>query len=350
MIIFPHDVGHNGNHAEIGKAVFDEVRNAIGVERLNRGHSHPGDVAELNAIFNVDCSDAARFEGAQQLRRQIVHLFKKCVVVGVMAEIVVRWAVLVMIAKGDAGYIQVDAVGGPVFDFFDAVVVDGGIAFPCDFHSLTSYRSFEGFKCKAAKAVLLDDLFHFSTQFVVLMPLALQGKQDFTFGVHVQDVDYNRLVLQKAVDSMHGLNEIIKFIVDAHKNRPVTKTLEIAAGAGQALFCAEQPGVALCKIHYALFAGFKLHAAVDVHHLRDGLFQSFALIFEVMPDDKVFIRAFVDDGGALGGSDLDAVALFPCSVGQAHCGIMAQLHLAVRVKFVWPLDAGQLVIADVHRR
>ena len=185
LIIFSHDVGHDGDHAEIGKAVLDKVGDAVGVKRFDSRHSHAGDVAKLDAVFDVDCSHATGLQSPQQLRRQIVHLLKECVVVGVMAKIVVRGRILVMVAERDTCHIQVDAVGLPVLDFLDAIVVDCGIALSGDFHALTSYRSFEGFQGKAAKAVFFDDLLHLLAEFVILTPLALQGQQDLRFSVHV---------------------------------------------------------------------------------------------------------------------------------------------------------------------
>ena len=185
MIIFSHDVGHDGDHAEIGKAVLDKVGDAVGVKRFDSRHSHAGDVAKLDAVFDVNRSHTAGLQSPQQLRRQIVHLLKECVVVWVVPEIVVRRRIFVVIAKGDAGHIQIDAVGLPVLDFLDAIVVDCGIALSGDFHALTSYRSFEGFQGKAAKAVFFDDLLHLLAEFVILTPLALQGQQDLRFSVHV---------------------------------------------------------------------------------------------------------------------------------------------------------------------
>ena len=52
LVIFPHHIGNNGNHAKVGKAVADEVRDAIRVERLNRRHPHAGDVAKLHTAVS----------------------------------------------------------------------------------------------------------------------------------------------------------------------------------------------------------------------------------------------------------------------------------------------------------
>ena len=203
----------------------------------------------------MDGSHAARLQGAQQFRGQVVHLLEKLCIVRVMAEVVIAGAVFIVIAKGDAGHIQVNAVRRPTAHFFHAIVVDGGIVFAGDFHTLTSYRSFQGFQGKAAQAVGFYDFFHLGAQFIVLPPFALQSQQHFAFGIHVQDVNDDRALLQKAVDAVHGLDKIVELVVYAHKDGPVAIPLEVAARPGQALFCAEQSGTSLRKVHDAPFAG-----------------------------------------------------------------------------------------------
>ncbi len=73
---------------------------------------------------------------------------------------------------------------------------------------------------------------------------------------------------------MNGLNEVVELIVNTHEDCPVAEPLKVATRAGQAFLCAEDAGLALCEVHDALLAGFEIHAAVDVHHLRDGFFRA----------------------------------------------------------------------------
>ena len=172
-----------------------------------------------------------------------------------MAKIVIAGAVFVVIAKRNAGHIQVNTVRGPAAHLLNAIVVDGGIVFAGDFHTLTSYRSFQGFQGKAAQAVGFYDFFHLGAQFIVLPPFALQSQQHFAFGIHVQDVDDDRILLQKAVDTVDGLDKVVELVVDAHKDGSVAVPLEVAARPRQAFFGAEQPGTSLRKVHDAPFAG-----------------------------------------------------------------------------------------------
>ena len=115
-------------------------------------------------------------------------------------------------------------------------------------------------------------------------------------------------------------------------------------------FGAEQPGAPLRKVHDALLAGLEVHAAVDVHHLRQGPLQGAAFFFKVVPDHKMVSRGSSYDAGSFSSTDLDAVPLFPCGIDQPHSGIMAQFQLTVRLKIGRAFSAGQLVVADVHGR
>ena len=295
-------------------------------------------------------SHAARLQSPQQLRGEEVHLLEELIIVRVVSEVVVAGAVLIVVAERNRGHIKVDAVCRPAPHLFHAVVVDGRIIISLNFHTLTSYRSFQGLQSKAAEAVFLDDLLHLLTQLVILPPLALEGQQNLRFSVHIQDVDDDRSFLQKAVDTMNGLDEVVKLIVHPHENCPMAESLEIASRAGQALFRAKDAGTALRKIHDALFAGLQLHAAIDVHHLRHSLFESLALIFEVVPDHKMLIGgSFGNDAGHLSSADVNAIALFLGSIRQPHRGIVAELHLAVSFKLRRAVKTGELVVLDVHR-
>ena len=331
--------------------MLPEMSDTVRVKRLNGRRCKAGDVGELHAIFHMDCSHATRLQGAQQFRGQIVHLTEELCIIRVMAEVIVRGRIFVMVAERDTSHIQVDAVRWPVPNFFHTVVVDGRVIVSLDFHSLTSYRSLQGLKRKATETVFFDDFLHLLAQFIVLSPLALQRQQHLRLRVHVQDVDDDRGLLQETVDAVNGLNEVVELVVDAHENGAVAMALEIAAGTGQAFLGSEDAGAALCEVHDPLLSGFQLHAAVDIDHLRHGLFERLALVLQIVPDHKMLVRRCLrNDAGYLGGANIDAVPFLLGCIRQAHGGIMAELHLAVRFKLGGPVKAVQLVVSDIHRR
>ena len=77
------------------------------------------------------------------------------------------------------------------------------------------------------------------------LPFLHQSTVNRVFRLRVNDIDDHRLRLQESVNAVNRLDEIMKLIINADKNRPVTVILEIAAAAGQALFRGEQADFAV---------------------------------------------------------------------------------------------------------
>jgi hypothetical protein len=86
LIVFAHHVSNHGDHAEVDKAVFAVMRDAIRMERVDAGHAVAGHITEPDPVFDVNRSYAAGLENLQELRRQEIHLRKEALVVIVMAE------------------------------------------------------------------------------------------------------------------------------------------------------------------------------------------------------------------------------------------------------------------------
>jgi len=68
-----------------------------GMKRLHRRHTGSGRVAEKNAVFYMAAEDTSRFQHAQKVRGQIVHLLKELLRIFVVTEVVIAWCVLIVI-------------------------------------------------------------------------------------------------------------------------------------------------------------------------------------------------------------------------------------------------------------
>ncbi|MPN15639.1 hypothetical protein SDC9_162973 [bioreactor metagenome] len=96
LIVLAHDIGHDGLHTHIAEAVLCVVLDARGVERIDSLEAEACQAAWDDPVLDVNGSDAARLEDAQQVRRQEVHLFEEMRVVVGMAEVRVVRRVLVL--------------------------------------------------------------------------------------------------------------------------------------------------------------------------------------------------------------------------------------------------------------
>ena len=75
--------------------------------------------------------------------------------------------------------------------------------------------------------MFFDDLAHVFDHAGVLVPLEAQGAQNLALGFAVDDVDFDLIGLQEAVDAMHRLNEVVELVADAEKDGFVAMVLQL---------------------------------------------------------------------------------------------------------------------------
>ena len=118
-----------------------EVRDRLGVERLDGLEAEPGHAAGHDPVLDVDRGDPPGLEHAQQLGRQdSPSARQKCVVVVGVAEVVVARRVLVLRGERDRRDDQVDACRRPCARLLDGVGVDEPVAVAGDLAPLDADR------------------------------------------------------------------------------------------------------------------------------------------------------------------------------------------------------------------
>ena len=125
---------------------------------------------------------------------------------------------------------QVNAVFLHLRRFQHAIVVDRREILAFYLHSFHSYRAGQLFDLRSPrKPVFFDDLPHLFRKDVVLLPFLHQHVQDRLFRFGVDDVDDDFFFLQKAVDAVDRLYEIVKLVIDTDEDRPMAIPLEVTA-------------------------------------------------------------------------------------------------------------------------
>ena len=77
------------------------------------------------------------------------------------------------------------------------------------------------------KPIFFHDFNHLLHHVVMILPLLDKCIPDFTLVLHVDDVYYHRILLEKPVASMYGLYEVIKLIIDSNKYLSVAISLKV---------------------------------------------------------------------------------------------------------------------------
>ncbi|MCY1352108.1 hypothetical protein D9M69_383920 [compost metagenome] len=306
------------------------MEGGLHVKWADRGSAGAGNVAEQDPVLHVAAVQAARFEHAQQLRGEEIHLLPEVVVVLGVAEVVVARRVFVVVGERDAGDDQVHRVLGHRLGFQDAVVVRHTEMLAADLDALDANGAGEDvLHGQAVQPMLADNLGHVGHHMVVLGPFLLQGAKDFALSLGVDDVNLHRVALEEALDPVYGLNEVVELETDADEHRLVAVPLEVAAAAGNHRLGAEVLELAVAEIDDGLFALVQILAAVDADRLRQGLLDGVALIFEVMPEDVVAVRVVLQDGHHLRDPSIQAVALLRAGLLHAQGSITEQQALAI---------------------
>ena len=309
LIVLPDHISHDGNHAEVGKAVLHIVLNTLGMERLHGRHTVTCGVSEQDAVLDMAGKYPARFENPKQLRAQIVHLIEEPVRALIVTEVVIAGRVFVVIGKWDGGNDQVNAAFLHLGRLFDTVVVHGCPVVPLEFHAINSYASGHTDCSKPLrKAVFFNNGLQIRLHGLVLLPLFHQRSIDSIFRFGVDDVYDYLLTLEKSVYAVDGLNEVVELIVDPDEDGPVTMPLEVAALTAQALFRGEQAAAALGEVNNPPFPLVIVHRAVDVHGSGNLAQNLTALLFQIMPENEMGGRIAVYDLLCLGNSGLDRPA------------------------------------------
>ena len=195
LVVLAHHIGHDRDHAEVGKPVLHVMPDTHCVERLHGRHAHAGRVAEQHAVFDMARKHPAGLEDAQQVGRQIVHLLEKAFGILVMPEIVIAGRVFIVIGKRDGRVDQVNAVCFHPCRLLYAVIIDRSKPLSPDFHSINSYASGHRRCSVLVQAVSADDLTHLALQLVIPLPLLHEHAQDFLLALGADDVDDHLLSL-----------------------------------------------------------------------------------------------------------------------------------------------------------
>jgi hypothetical protein len=77
--------------------------------------------------------------------------------------------------------------------------------------------------------MLFDNLTHTQRKFVMSFPFVPHDHNGVILRVSVDNVQFNAVLLQEAVDSVDCLNEVIEFVCRANKDSFVAVTLKVAA-------------------------------------------------------------------------------------------------------------------------
>ena len=344
LVVLPHHIGDDGHHAEVLEPVGHVVLDAEGVKGLDGGHPGAGGASKQDPVFHMDRQHPPRPQDPQQLRGEKIHLVKKTGGVLVVAEIVVAGGVFVVVGEGDGGVDQVHRVVRHPAGFGDTIVVDGGEVVPPDLlprHPDAPLHP--GQNPLGGDAVLPQQAAHLGRLGLVPLPLGQQLLQDGRLVLGVDHVDDHPLPLEKPVDPVDGLEEVVKLVVDPHKDGPVAMALEIAAAAGDLLLGSQQAGSPLGEIHHPDLPLLQGKRPVHLHRLRQGFLDGPPLLLQVVPEEEMGLWVAVHNLLHLGHPGGQALPLLPGCLHQPLGRVPGQLHLAVRV-----LDPGvprrQLVV------
>ena len=171
-----------------------------------------------------------------------------------------------------------------------AVAQYGGISVSLYLHGLYSHLSlhFLGLSHRL-ETVGLDDLNHLLDHVIVLLPFPHQGFLDLPLILHVDDIDHHLFRLEKAIDAVYRLNEIVELIINAKEDRPVAVPLEVAAASRQFFLGGKQTDIAVGEVNYPLLTDLVILTPVDIDSLRQCFPDRQALRLQIMPQDEMFI-------------------------------------------------------------
>ena len=200
------------------------------------------------------------------------------------------------------------------------------------------------------QSVAPDDVCHVLDHLIMLLPLLQKHLFDLCLRLCVDDVDDHRLGLQKSVDAMDGLYEIVELIVDAQEDGAVAMALEVAALAADGLLGGQQPGLAVRKVYDVFLPHVVVLRAVDLHRLRHGLLDGVALGFQVVPQYEVRLGVRTDDLQHLGHPVVDGFPLLSRGVLEPEGGVPEHLVLSVFVRPRGGIVHRQAMPAHVHLR
>ena len=208
-----------------------------------------------------------------------------------------------MIRKRNTGQDQMNGTVRNRDDLLDIVVIDRDEMFaahllPVAAHCPPHARP-DGV---GGKSVFPNDSGHDFSEFIVQFPFLQQDLPDSFFTVRVNDVNIYFPRLEKTVDTVDRLNEVVEFAVDSDKNRVGTMTLKVASGAGKNRFCRQILNPAIRKINNALFPLFQRLFPIHRHGFRKNGFNRPALFFQVMPQQKMLLRLCLDNFQHLSGA------------------------------------------------
>ena len=321
------------------------------VEGFNGGHPCARGVSEKHPIFHMAGEYPPGAQHPQKVGRQKIHLLKESLRVLIVPQVVIAGGVLVMVGEGDAGHDQVHAVCLHLRGFLDGIRQHRPEMASPHFHPLHADAPFHFFhNGPVVQPIVPHQAGHFGLHGLVVFPLGLQRPENLHFAFHVDDVNDDRLILQEAVNAVYGLNKVIEFIVDAHKNGPVTMPLEIAPAAADLLFRGQQPRLALGKGDDSLFPLLQVQAAVHLHRLGHLPLDFLALFLQVVPQDEVRLRVAVHDLLGLCYPCPDGFPLFPRRVLEAQGCVPQQLDLPVLVAPRRAVVHGKHMIPYLHGR
>ena len=324
------------------------------VEGLHGGHARAGGVSEQHPVLDVAAVHPPRFEHPQQVGRQVVHLFKELLRVRVVAEVVVAGRVFVVVSEGygrDDLIHRIVRHGFHVRKLRHAVVVDGPVIDAGDLHALHSNLPFHVVEAAAVlKPVAPDDLCHVGDHLIVLFPLMEQHLLDLRLRFCVDDVDDHLLRLEKPVDPVDCLYEIVELVVDAQEYGAVAMALKVTALAGDGLLGGQQPRPPVGKVDDPLFPDVDVQRAVDLHGLRQGPLDGVSLRLQIVPQYEVGLRVAPDDLQHLRHPVVDGIPLFLRGVLEGKGGVPDHLHLAALIGARGGVVHRQTVPAHVHLR
>jgi hypothetical protein len=230
LVVLPHHVGDDGDHAHVGEAVRQVVERRLHVERVDRRHALAGHAAEQDAVLDVDRGDPAGLEHPHQLGRQEIQLAEEVIVAVGVAEVVVARRILVVVREGDRGDDQVDGVVGHQPRLGDAVVVGHHEAGPGHLDALHAHGARQRLRhADRVEPLFLDDGGHGVPQLDVALPLLHQLAQHLALALGVDDVDLDGVGLLEPLDAVHGLDEVVELEADAEEHGGVAVPLEVAA-------------------------------------------------------------------------------------------------------------------------
>ena len=203
---------------------------------------------------------------------------------------------------------------------------------------------------RSAQPVFANDFGHLGDQLLVLRPLRLQRMQDLALAFGVDDVDFDFLNLQVALNAVYGLDEVVELEANAGVNRLMAVPLKVAAGAGQDRLRRQVFDLAFAKIDHRLLAFFEVLVAVDADRIRHGVLERVPFRLEVVPDQVVRIRIRVEQLADLCDPRRQRIALLPSGVHDAQRRIAKQIALTVAIGTGRRMVDFDLVVDDSQRR